>query len=29
MEKTIKICLMGFGNVSQAFVHLVNRKQKN
>ncbi len=28
MEKTIKICLMGFGNVSQAFVHLVNRKQK-
>ena len=28
MEKTIKICLMGFGNVSQAFVHLVNRKQQ-
>jgi homoserine dehydrogenase len=27
MEKTIKICLMGFGNVSQAFVKLVDRKQ--
>lgn len=28
MENTIKICLMGFGNVSQAFVHLVKRKEK-
>jgi homoserine dehydrogenase len=28
MEKTIKVCLMGFGNVSQAFVNLVARKQK-
>jgi homoserine dehydrogenase len=28
MEKTIKISLMGLGNVSQAFVHLVNRKEK-
>lgn len=28
MENTVKICLMGFGNVSQAFVHLVKSKEK-
>lgn len=27
MENSIKVCLMGFGNVSQAFVHLVMRKE--
>lgn len=27
MPRTIKICLMGFGNVSQAFIHLVERKK--
>jgi homoserine dehydrogenase len=28
MKKSVKICLMGFGNVSQAFVHLVERKKE-
>jgi len=28
MENTVKICLMGLGNVSQAFIHLVRRKEK-
>ena len=27
MPKTIKVCLMGFGNVNQAFVHLITRKK--
>ena len=27
MPKTVKICLMGFGNVGQAFVHLAERKK--
>jgi homoserine dehydrogenase len=28
MPRTVKICLMGFGNVSQAFVHLIERKKE-
>lgn len=28
MEKTIKVCLMGFGNVSQAFIQLVKKKEE-
>ena len=28
MPKNVKICLMGFGNVSQAFVHLAERKRE-
>ncbi len=28
MKKSIKICLMGFGNVSRAFVRLVERKRE-
>lgn len=27
MQRTVKICLMGFGNVSQAFIHLTGRKK--
>jgi homoserine dehydrogenase len=27
MPRTVKLCLMGFGNVGQAFVHLAERKK--
>ena len=27
MTRTVKLCLMGFGNVGQAFVHLAERKK--